>query len=371
MDYENWYEVTNAAQIDSPCFLIYPERVRENIGRLKAMIDDPARLRPHVKTHKMDKITAMVMEEGINKFKFATIAEGEMLGRCGAADALMAYQPVGPKLLRFIHLIRQFPDTRYACLVDNARSASAISAAAADAGLVIDVYMDLDVGMGRTGIRPGEAAVSLFETCAALDGIHMKGFHVYDGHIHTTDLATREEICEKGYAPVTRLLEELEKRGFTGLNVVAGGSPSFPVHAKRKNVECSPGTFVFWDKGYQDCCPEQDFLPAGLVLARVVSVMENNRIAIDLGYKSIASENALDYRVFFINAPQFKFISHSEEHIVVEDPTGKAWYPGDLLYGLPVHVCPTLALYENAVIVENGRAVDTWEVTARDRKLTI
>lgn len=371
MNSENWYEVTNVAQIDSPAFLIYPDRVRENILGLKGMIDDPSRLRPHVKTHKMDKITEMVMNEGIAKFKFATIAEGEMLGRCKAEDAFMAYQPVGPKLNRFVELVKTFPDTTYSCLIDNEQCAQAIAQAAVDAGLVINVYMDLDVGMGRTGIKPGDKAIRLFEKSKELPGLNLRGFHVYDGHIHTTDLASRNEICEKGYAPVAQMVDELQKKGYQNIAIVAGGSPSFPIHSKREKVECSPGTFVFWDKGYQDCCPEQDFLPAGLLLSRVVSVMENNRLTIDLGYKAVASENVLNYRVYFLNGPQFKFISHSEEHIVVEDPAGNSWKPGDVLYGLPVHVCPTLALYENAVIVENGVAVTTWEVTARDRRITI
>ncbi len=371
MNQENWYEVTNAEQIDSPAFLIYPDRVKENIRRLKGMIDDPSRLRPHVKTHKMDKITRLVMDNGIEKFKFATIAEGEMLGVCRAKDALMAYQPVGPKLARFIQLIKRFPGTEYACLVDNEEAAAHIAHAALGEGLEINVYMDLDVGMGRTGIKPGADAVRLFEFCAGLKGIKIKGFHVYDGHIHTTDLATRNEICERGYAPVSQMVELLKDKGFSGLNIVAGGSPSFPIHAQREGVECSPGTFVFWDKGYQDCCPEQDFLPAGVLMARVVSVMDNHRLTIDLGYKAVASENALDYRVYFLNGKDFKFISHSEEHIVVEDPSGRVWHTGDLVYGLPVHVCPTLALYEEAFIVKDGQATESWKVTARDRKLTI
>src|SRR5882757_8653756 len=150
----NWYDIRNTNQVDTPALIIYPQRVRDNISLLKMMIDDPRRLRPHVKTHKSKEATLLLMEAGINKFKCATIAEAEMLGMCGAGDVLLAYQPYGPRLHRLMALIKKYPDTRFSCLTDNLASAKQISAAAIKNDMIIPVYIDLNKGMNRTGIKP-------------------------------------------------------------------------------------------------------------------------------------------------------------------------------------------------------------------------
>ena len=107
----DWYKIKNIDSIDTPVLVIYPQRVEENIRILKSMINDISLLRPHVKTHKTREATLLKMAAGINKFKCATIAEAEMLGICKAGDVLLAYQPFGPKLQRFVLLIKKYPDT--------------------------------------------------------------------------------------------------------------------------------------------------------------------------------------------------------------------------------------------------------------------
>src|SRR5947207_2878838 len=116
----NWYEIKNINSIDSPALVIYPRRIHENIRLLKSMVNgNTARLRPHVKTNKIGEVCKMLLDAGITKFKCATIAEAEMLGLIGAPDVLLSYQPVGPKVNRFITLLNKYPDTHFACLIDN------------------------------------------------------------------------------------------------------------------------------------------------------------------------------------------------------------------------------------------------------------
>ena len=105
----NWYTIKDVEKLDTPALVIYPQRVKENIDILKGMIDDVSRLRPHVKTHKSKEAALLMLDEGINKFKCATIAEAEMLGMANAPDVLLAYQPVGPKLERLIELNKIYP----------------------------------------------------------------------------------------------------------------------------------------------------------------------------------------------------------------------------------------------------------------------
>ena len=368
---ENWYQIEGVEQIDSPALLIYPERVKENIRILISMIDDPLRLRPHIKTNKCKEATRLMMDAGINKFKCATIAEGEMLGACNAKDVLLAYQVTGPKLQRFITLIKKFPATKFSCLIDNTLSATQLSEKFLKSKLIVPVYIDLNVGQNRTGIVPGEEAVQLYKYCAEQKGIKPVGLHVYDSHLHQPDIAERTKECNKAFLTIEEMVEKIISNGFLEPIIIAGGSPTFPIHAKRKKIECSPGTFIYWDKGYRNSCAEQNFLNAALVLARVISQPAANKICIDLGHKSIGAENELNKRVYFLNAPEFKFISQSEEHLVAETIPGHSFKPGDVLYGIPYHICPTVALYERAHTIENNKMSGEWKTIARDRKISL
>lgn len=365
---KNWYLIEDIDKLDTPALVIFPERVQANIDTLKSMIDDPQRLRPHIKTHKTKEATQLMLAAGITKFKCATIAEAEMLALCGAPDVVLTYQPIGPKLQRFVKVTQQYPNTHFACLVDNIPCAQAIANAFATVGAAISVYIDLNVGQNRTGIAPGEKAIDLYKFCAQAKGLSIAGLHAYDGQTRGT-LEERTAVSDGAYAKVEAMLKTLQTAGYSHVKVIAGGSPSFPIHAKRTAVECSPGTFIFWDKSYLDQCTEQPFQIAAIVVTRVVSLPNDTHICVDLGHKSIASENEIGKRVFFPQAPELKAVSHSEEHLVLYAGEGHAFKPGDVLYGIPVHVCPTVALYERAYIVENGRVAGEWMIIARDRKL--
>lgn len=366
---EAWYVIRNMEQIDSPALVVYIDRVAKNIELALAMIDDRQRLRPHVKTHKTAEAALLLLDAGIKKFKCATIAEAEMLALIKAPDVLLAYQPIGPKALRFISLQKNYPHTKFSCLVDNSLAAQYLSEMAFNAGIKVGVYIDLNAGMNRTGIMPDESAVQLYALCAELPGIQPIGLHIYDGHITDSDIKLREEKCDAAFAPVAYVKEALIKKGFPEPVIIAGGSATFPIHAKRKNRECSPGTFIYWDAGYGLLLPEQHFLPAALVVTRIISLPDKKTICTDLGHKAIASENVLNKRVLFLNAPELKFIAHSEEHLLLEAEENHHYKTGDLLYGIPFHICPTCALYERALIVKDKNITKEWKIVARDRKL--
>src|SRR5262245_14271998 len=124
MNAENWYIIKNVDELDSPALVVFTDRVKQNIQTAIKITGGPDRLRPHVKTHKSPDVSKLMIRAGITKFKCATIAEAEMLGQCGAKDVLLSYQPLGPKLKRFIELIKKYPDTTYSCLADNKAAAT-------------------------------------------------------------------------------------------------------------------------------------------------------------------------------------------------------------------------------------------------------
>jgi D-serine deaminase-like pyridoxal phosphate-dependent protein len=358
-----WFQIDNIDDVPSPQIMVYPARVASNIKRAIEMIGDVNCLRPHIKTNKCAEVVRMMINAGITKFKFATAEEGQMLGEEKAVDALMAYQPLGPRVTQLADLIVNFPATRFSCLVDNTVVAEKLSAEFERIGRKLDVFIDLNVGMNRTGISAG--SFDLYTLCCTLPGLNVRGLHAYDGHLRDRDLATRKQHCDEAFSIVELLAKRITNAGLDAPIIIAGGSPSFSIHSKRTGVECSPGTFVFWDKGYGDICEEQPFEPAALVITRVISVPSEGKVCLDLGHKAIAAENDISRRAFFLNAPDLKLVSQSEEHGLAEIPSGYDLKPGDLLYVIPYHICPTVNLYQQMITVEDHRAKEAWLIKAK------
>ncbi|MCU0468091.1 MAG: D-TA family PLP-dependent enzyme [Arcicella sp.] len=366
-----WYKITNIEILDTPALVVYKKRVEDNVKRLIQNIDDVTRLRPHIKTHKVKEVVKLMQSTGIQKFKCATIAEAELLGICAAEDILLAYQPVNNKLWRFIELIKQYPKTLFSCLVDSKEQVAEMSKMAFYHQVSLSVWIDINGGMNRTGIDL-EEAFALFLAIQQYSNIIFAGFHLYDGHIREQDFVLREQKCNELFEQVEVLSKQVENVTLEKTKIVAGGTATFPIHAKREAIECSPGTFIYWDKGYADSFPEQAFDWAALVVSTVVSIPQKNHLCLDLGYKAIASENPLPQRIYFLNEPEAVCLSHSEEHLVIKVPETHTYKVGDIFYGVPYHICPTCALYEDVTVVENYQIThQKWQIIARNRKISI
>jgi D-threonine aldolase len=364
----NWYAVKNINDIDTPALLIYKDKVQQNIRQAINYVQNIEQLRPHVKTHKIREVTKLMLSAGITKFKCATIAEAEMLAACKATDVLLAYPLIGPKILRLKALGTKYPNTTFSCITDSQEAAKQLSDCFMDAPL--SIYIDVNVGMNRTGIDPHKA-VSLWHYCTVLKGIDIVGLHAYDGHIHDTDPHLRQKNVDKVAELISIAQNEIETITPIKLKIVAGGSPTFALHAARnKDIEVSPGTFVFWDKGYSTMMPDFDFLWAGLIATRVISIVNSTKLCLDLGHKSVAAENPLP-RIHFLNVENATPIGQSEEHLVVEVPDTTDFKVGDVWYGVPIHICPTVALYDKVKVVEHGNVTKSWRVIARDRVISI
>jgi D-serine deaminase-like pyridoxal phosphate-dependent protein len=366
----DWYRLSNEAEVASPALLLFDERIDANLHRMIEIAGDAARLRPHVKTHKLGPLVARQLALGINKFKAATIAEAEMCAQAGAPDVLLAMPTVGPNVKRLCALAKAYSATRFSTLVDDAGAMHALGAAAVEAGLTLDVFLDLDCGQNRTGIPVGENALELYRQISSTPGLRAAGLHAYDGHNHIVDPVARRALYDAALAPVVACRQQLESAGLPVPVLVAGGSPTFAFHAQQKDRQCSPGTTVLWDFGYGDKHPDLPFLPAALLLTRVVSKPGTNRLCLDLGHKAVAAENPHP-RVRFLELPDAKAISQSEEHLVIETPRAGEFRVGDTLHGIPLHICPTVALHSEATVVRGGAAVERWPILARARRLTV
>jgi len=357
------------SNLDTPALLIDRDMVSRNIQLALHLAGGAHRLRPHVKTHKILEVAELQVAAGITKFKCATIAEAEMLGMANAADVLIAYAVQGPKVDRVISLLEHYPQTAYSVLVDNTASAKHINERFGLTGKVASVFIDVNNGHNRTGIKP-EAVPALVKECEKLDNLHINGLHCYDGHINMSSLSVRTSTGRKAFKPVLQLREQLTNTSGAQLTIVAGGSPSFSVHARHHDVECSPGTWIFWDHGYAEAYPEQGFEQAATLATRVISKVDAYHYCLDLGHKSVASEAPLP-RAHFHAKHQFQQIGHSEEHLMIRTEAPDVFEPGEVLLATPNHICPTVALYDHVEVISNDRLVGRWAVIARNRTITL
>lgn len=369
----SWFQLTSPETVISPSLLFYKDRIENNIRGMVRIAGDANRLIPHVKTHKCAEIVEMQLAQGINKFKCATIAEAEMLANAGAKWILLAYQMVGPNVSRLVQLREKFPDVTFASLIDNEKSADDLNEISLQKNAVANVFIDVNNGMNRSGHVTDDTLLLLYRHVAALSNVKIQGVHVYDGHLRNPEFTDRKLAVDQAFDKVLPLFDLIKNHTGAEPMIIAGGSPSLTVHAMRPDVFLSPGTNVLWDWGYGDRFDGQPFQHAALILTRVVSKPTAGVVTIDLGHKAVAAENPIENRFRLLNLPNYTLTGQSEEHGVLE-VAQDVWDTvqiGDVLYALPFHICPSVALHDFASIIEDGNVTDEWKTAARNRRLTI
>lgn len=363
--------------LQSPALVFDADRIEANYAAAIAIAGNPDRLRPHVKTHKTPEVVALAQRAGITKHKCATLSEAEMLARAGAGSVLVAYPLTGPALPRFAQLTRDYPGTRWGLIVDHPVALEQLTAVAV-AGMLaqpVEVLVDLDVGQGRTGVADDAEALRLAEIVARTPGLSLAGLHAYDGHNSDSDRTKRAAVVAAVVERLHGLLDQMHRRGLPCLRLVCGGTPSFAIWAEQSlpGLECSPGTFVLHDYNYASRFADLvGFAPAAYLLTRVVSrprapVGDWPRLTVDLGYKAVSADQALERRCYFPAMPDARLVGHSEEHLVLASAQADRLKPGDPLLAIPGHVCPTCALFDQAHVVRDGRLTECWAITARAR----
>ncbi len=340
----------------SPALVVYLEHVRHNIDRvLAALGGDAARWRPHVKTVKMPVVFTELIRRGVRHFKCATTREAEHLLRtleqldAGDASVLLAHPLVGPGLSRLATLAAARPGVEVSVLSEDPVAVASIPD-------VLGVFADIDSGMRRTGIAPED--VDAIAALARHAGPRFRGVHFYDGHLSGPD---RHREAHEGYDRLASIVRALrEEHRIDVPEMVTSGTPSFRaalVHRPLAETgiphRVSPGTVVFHDTRSASLEPTLGLRPAAVVLTRVVSRPGPDRVTCDAGSKSIAAE-AGDPCAAVIGHPHLQALRPTEEHLPLRVGDGPRPHRGDVLLLVPRHVCPTVNLAEQAVVVDGG-----------------
>lgn len=366
------YVFEESQTLITPQLVYYEDVIRANLRRIIEIAGGTQRLWPHVKSHKMAGMVEMQAAMGIKRFKCATIAEAEMTAEAGGEDVLVAYPLVGPNIERFLKLCGMFPQVRFWAIGDDTQMVEELGAMACEQDMAVRLLMDIDMGMHRTGVAL-DRAQGLYERWAQIPGIQMRGMHCYDGNRHESNPLERLEKVAGTDADVERIKQALQNAGYDCGVLVMGGTPSFPCHASSTSEFLSPGTGILQDKGYRDAFLDLDFTPGALLLTRVISRPGEDLFTCDLGYKAVAADPSGE-RAEIVGMEYAKTVFQNEEHWVLRVPSeriGEIPPVGTLLYAIPTHICPTSALYPAVPVVRDGKIAAWWEVTARNRKLTV
>jgi D-serine deaminase-like pyridoxal phosphate-dependent protein len=352
------------AQVDTPALVLDKAKLERNIRRMADFVaGGPAKLRPHAKTHKCVEIAKLQLDAGAVGITCAKVGEAEALADGGIADILIANQIVGP--LKIARLVRLAERCAVSVAVDDAANVRDLSDAAAAAGATLRVYVEVDVGMGRCGVQPGEPALALARQVRDAPGLAFAGLQAYEGHLqNVTPFEERRARVLEDMRKALTAREYIEAAGLdvgevsgcgTGTHTVTGRLPWM--------TELQCGSYATMDAQYA-AVDGADYENALTVLVTVISRPRPGMAIVDAGLKAVTPEFG-DPTVLVEGATWHDF---SEEHgeVAVAGPAEELRV-GDKIELVPRHGCTTVNLYDRYHVVEDGSFVDTWRVAARGR----
>lgn len=354
MESERDYRLVGIDELLTPVLIIYMEHVDANIAAtIRAVGGDPGRLRPHVKTAKLEKSIRRFVESGIKQCKCATTLEFEIACVAGMPDVLIAFPMMGPNARRVEQLSREHTDVAVSVLVDDAKQIRQWRAP-------VGMFIDVNPGMDRTGIGVQEVDEALALINAIADAGHtFRGLHYYEGHLGSVEFEERRSLATRGYEQLAQLAGAIESAGVSVGEVITSGSFVFmfasdfgPLAERRFVHRVSPGAAIYGDLNAMLQIPASyGFRPAALVATRVVSHPRADLVTCDAGLKAVAG---------FAGLPNCAVLGRSdlvpqrmsEEHLTLQAPVGTSLPAvGSILYLLPRHAGLTVNNFDEAVVV--------------------
>jgi D-serine deaminase-like pyridoxal phosphate-dependent protein len=347
--------------LDSPELLIDLDVVDANLRRMfDPFRDRSVAVRVHFKSLKCAGLARYVAASGANGFLCAKLNEAEVLADAGLTDILVANQIVGAIKLKRLAALALRAQVRVC--VDDARNVEEMSHAAQAVGASIGVLVEVDIGMGRCGVEPGQPALQLARQINTRPGLRFLGVQGYDGHLQLLpDPDERRAKCLDGIGRLIATRRLIEEAGIPVTVVTGAGTGTWEfVGACDGVTEIQPGSFVLMDCAYHTVRPE--FGCALTIRATVIS-RRPGWYVLDAGSKAISK----DFGTPVIkNRPNDRVAKLAEEHTKVETDD-RAVDVGDRIEVIPAHCCATMNLHRNCVAVRRARIEALWPIEASGR----
>jgi D-serine deaminase-like pyridoxal phosphate-dependent protein len=345
-------------ELPTPALIVDLERAKRNIATAAELTRGRVALRPHVKTHKSVELARLQVEHGAIGVTTATVIEAEAMARGGIESVLIANEVVGagkPEAAAQLAGV-----TRLTVAIDDIRNARELAGAARAAGTTIGVLVEVDIGMGRCGVRAAEEAATLAEEAGSLDGLGFEGVMGYEGHcVHEPDPAERRRKTTAAMQLLVSAVERIRESGIAVATVSAGGTGTLELTAAVDEVtELQIGSYVFMDTAYTRIVPELDV--ALTVLATVIS-RHGDTIVLDCGSKAISAEHAPPE----LEGEEATLRYLAEEHAVYDVGAGCTLGLGDRVRVRTGHCCATTNLHRVHHVVADGIVVELWPIARR------
>ena len=347
-------------EADTPALLLDMAAVESNIAKMAAWFaDKPCKLRPHVKTHKLPLIARMQLEAGAIGITCAKLSEAQIFLEHGIQDILIANEIVGQtKIRRLIGLARY---GRIIVCVDHARNAEELSHAAEKADLRLDVLVEVNVGLNRCGVTPGQPTLELVQSIQRLVGLRFRGVMGYEGGLYIKDPGEKQAKCLQANQILVATRDLLINAGIPVEIVSAGGSNTYCLTGAYPGMtDVQVGSYATMDLHNEDY--GLGFRQALSLLTTVISRPEPGRAVIDAGLKAISQDAGLPG----CRQPGLSVTRLNEEHghLRVEDPDADL-KPGDKVELIPSHGCTTIPLHDNYVLIRDTRIESILPIRAR------
>jgi D-serine deaminase-like pyridoxal phosphate-dependent protein len=347
-------------ELVTPALILDLDVARRNIdfmmGKLKGLL---AKLRPHVKGQKCVELALLQLDAGAIGICTATLWEALVMGRAGIEDILIANQVGGTEKIRA--LAGAARKGRLAVAVDDPRNATDLSEAVCAQKSTLGVLIEIDVGMGRGGVRSPEDAVTLARHISRLKGLRLRGVQGYEGHcMHEPDRTVRAGKVKAAMAYVAEVVDRLAQAGFPCEVVSCGGTGTYDITAAIPIVtEIQAGSYVFMDNFHGNLVP--GFARSLTVLGTVV-IQHGKTIVFDSGRKSIG----IDFvQPTLAKYPQYQARYFAEEHALFDVDDQCDLHLGDTAEFIPGYAPTTVNLYDAYHVVEKDVVVDVWPIIPR------
>ena len=348
-------------EVTTPALLLDLDKAKRNIATMAAKFRElPAELRPHIKVHKSPQLARLEVESGAVGVACATAWEALVMAQAGIGDVLIANQVVHPDKLRAVTDAARL--ARLTIAVDDPRNVDQLSAAAIEAGVDLELLIEIDVGMGRCGVRTKEQALAVAEHAAGKPGLRLRGMQGYEGHcMLEPDQDVRYREAHAANAKLVEAVDFLAEYGFPSDDVSAGGTGTyFITGANPRITEVQAGSYTLMD------CFHGQLVPGGFevaltVLGTVIS-RQGNTVVLDSGRKSVGIDFVLPPLAAY---PEGQIRYYAEEHALFDFPGPPPLDLGDSAEILAGYGPTTVNLYDVFHVVENDVVTDIWPVTPR------